>query len=292
MLILSHTANQLYIRCPASYHIRYNLKLNEKVVGSALPFGTAIDAALNVLLLEKDLVKAKQVFTTKWLYPEINKQTVLATKTDLIRYSKTDLDKSMLGDEELQEVIENNLSLEWHCLAKKGSLMLEAYAEQILPQIREVIAVQKNIEIDNGIGDKIIGVVDLIAVMKDGRTMILDNKTSSKAYSKDAVEKEGHQLALYDYALKDEYKINGQGFIVIEKNIRKKTGVHINLVDGVVPQGLADEVIESMDKTLRGIKSGDFHSNHPECKSFFGPCLCQLHSLDSYENLVYTGTKK
>lgn len=288
-LTISHTQNELYKRCPMAWHIRYNLKLNEKVVGSALPFGNAIDSALNELLLTKDVKKSILLFDDKWRNPEINKIKVNGPFTDLIRYSKADLDESLVTN--MPDLKQKSA---WVSLRIKGEMMLKQYAEQILPQIKEVLAVQKIINIDNGIGDKITGVVDLIAILQDGKTYILDNKTSSSAYNDDAVEKEGHQLSLYNEAIKDEIKIDGQGFIVIEKNLRKlkEPRVKINMILGKAPEELANEVIGSMDATLRGIKSGHFHSKHPECKSYFGPCLCQLHNADNYDQLVYTGYKK
>ena len=108
----------------------------------------------------------------------------------------------------------------WLCLYRKGLVMLKAYSEQVLPKIKEVLAVQKSIEIENNDGDKLIGFIDLIVETTDGKRYVLDNKTSSIQYDANSPQR-SQQLILYYHITKEEYKLDGVGFVVMYKHILK-----------------------------------------------------------------------
>lgn len=110
--------------------------------------------------------------------------------------------------------------MNWCCLVIKGELMIKAYLERVIPNIKKVLATQKAITIQGPDGDSITGFVDAIVEWKDGRTIIFDNKTSAREYEQDAVLK-SQQLALYMHALESEYKTRTAGFIVLRKLIDK-----------------------------------------------------------------------
>lgn len=63
---LSHSGRELYETCGYKFQLHYNQRLRSKNTSSALLFGSAFDEALNVLLLERDLEKAKYIFITEW----------------------------------------------------------------------------------------------------------------------------------------------------------------------------------------------------------------------------------
>lgn len=106
--------------------------------------------------------------------------------------------------------------MNWRSMRRKGHLMLEAYIRNVLPEIEEVIAVQKQIELKSNCGSSIIGYIDAVVKLKS-RTdyTVLDNKTASQPYAEDAV-KTSQQLLLYTYALGYKHA----GFAVMLKNIR------------------------------------------------------------------------
>jgi hypothetical protein len=108
----------------------------------------------------------------------------------------------------------------WLCLTKKGLLMLKTYQKEVLPKIKKVLAIQKEIKIENDEGDSITGFIDLVAEWEDGKVYILDNKTAARDYEWDAVSK-STQLALYVHAVEAEYNTRNAGFIVLGKNIDK-----------------------------------------------------------------------
>lgn len=264
---LSHTAKNKYINCPLSYYMHYILKLREEVVGSALPFGTAIDSAQETLLKGKTLDQALKVFNEAWIAPKINGNRVDGPTTKFIKFSKAD------GAEGLADTA-------WGNMKEKGELLLTAYQEEIMPRIKDVLAVQKPIFIKNDQGDFIRGFADKIVVWEDGRNILFDNKTGAKKYESDAVTvgDKAKQLGLYYEALKDEYSLDASGFIVLEKKIRKnepRTRIQI-LIDNV-PEDLIQETFDEFEEVLHNIKLGIFPSNHPDCNQYYGDCVCNKY---------------
>jgi hypothetical protein len=100
--------------------------------------------------------------------------------------------------------------------------MLKSYHDTVLPKFKEVLSVQKQIDLIDESGNEMIGYIDFIVEMQDGRRLLLDNKTAGRPYSKDAVKK-SQQLVLYYMAAKDEYSLDGAGFVVMLKKLAKKT---------------------------------------------------------------------
>lgn len=197
-----------------AFYLHYIMRLRSRELGSALLFGSAMDSGLNVLLLEKDLDRAKAVFLDAWTTQRVDGEEIQLRKCNYIKYSRADLDESLVDE------IDDNPS--WSALKNKGLAILEQYNEQIIPDIEEVYLVQKKIEITNDQDDSFIGFVDFVAKWRPtGKTILFDNKTSSIKYAPDAA-RDSEQLATYYEALKDDLKIDGVGYIVIQKVLRKK----------------------------------------------------------------------
>jgi len=255
---LSHSAISRYQICPRSYKYWYIDKIKPRYQSAALSFGSALDNAINTLLSKDSDKTPEQVFEYHWSFQKVaNKEQYLPECLDIV-YSYNDYDDELLsaedfikldekknelklGKETTQVVFEkitarkkdkgfDNLSFEeksffnlvnWFCLKRKGLLMIESYREKVLPDIQEVIFVQRHIKVINNDGDSIIGVIDLCVKWKDGRTVIFDNKTSSIEYEKDCVLT-SPQLALYVYAVENEVKSRTAGYIVLSKRLNKK----------------------------------------------------------------------
>lgn len=268
MIQLSHTAKELYKRCPLAYYMHYVLGLREEVVGSALPFGTAVDEGLNALLEGKTLEQANKVFNKHWEFPKLHGKNVDGKTTNLIRFSKADM-KEELADNP------------WEAMKIKGEMLIEAYQEEIMPNIKDVLAIQKPIAIKNADGDLIRGFADVIVETIDGERLLIDNKTSAKAYNKNAVLEgdKAPQLALYYDHLKDQYKLNGAGFYVLEKGIRvKDPRTRIQVLTGIPTDEMIEKTFEEFDETLYNIRMGRFPSNSPECNTYYGKCICEKYS--------------
>jgi PD-(D/E)XK nuclease superfamily len=179
-------------------------------------FGSAVDKALNHLLLTKNLDEAKDVFDKEFKTITLNGEVIDVEVSPKVHFLESDLDKDLLLPEDLDKA---NLSF-WS-LYRKGLIMVQSYHDFVLPKIKEVLVVQKEIEVTNDQGDVLHGVLDLIVKFHDDKVYLLDNKTSSNKYDQDAASN-STQLNLYNYLLKTGYEIDGIGFIVLNKNIWKK----------------------------------------------------------------------
>lgn len=252
---------------PRAYYLHYLLNLREEKCGSALFFGNAMDNALNVLLLERDLDKAIIEFNKQMRTFTYNNETLDILKTDKIKYSKSDLDESLIEDGTPEE------HKAWASLLVKGTMFLQAYHKDILPRIKNVLAVQQHIEINNDAGDKIIGFIDLICEWEDGRIIIFDNKTSSVDYKQDKLQDDAPQLATYmESGIAKKLNVTHQGYIVISKKVRKKEPrVRIDVIIDQVPETLIEKTFGDYSKVLAGVKLGNFQCSGT-CDKPWGKC--------------------
>lgn len=255
---LSNSQIRMYSECGKKYKLHYVDRLRSTMIHGALIFGSAIDRALNHLLETKDLKASIQLFDKSFRFQSINNEPTYIPSSTNVVYSQRDFDKDLLQPEdivkyrELKEKLgmgnESNpaddlsyfmkikkesgikaLSFEerklyaysnWLSMRRKGHIMIESYNKKVLPKIKNVLAIQKGIEIKNTDGDSITGFLDLIVEWEDGKRYLLDNKTSAMKYESDSAMR-SQQLILYYYAEKETYKLDGVGFIVMYKNIDK-----------------------------------------------------------------------
>lgn len=304
-ITLSHTKKELYLDCPAAFHLRYNLQIAPDMVSSALPFGVAHDEAQTILLKTRSLVAAREQFIHLWEKPEINYQLLDGKTSNKIFYYKKDFDYTLFKPDELpfqidpKEELTEDQKMElqekgfYHkSLYRKGLMMLDAFNDQVMSKIKTVIAVQEEIELENNIGDKIAGKVDLICEWDTGEIVLFDNKSSSQAYSKNKIQEEGGQLAIYHTALKDKYKVDKVGYNVTVKTFNKKNPrVKVQTLIEAPPEQLIEKTIAEFDQVCYNIKQGKFESNHPKCykpwyKYTGEKCTCQLFDPESYEGFV------
>lgn len=347
-LKLSHSQASRFQDCAKSYQYWYIDKIRPTTKSAALFFGTAIDKAMEEMLVDK--TKAYEAFEQYWSKQEINGElTELKTSTQIV-YANSDYDEELLLEEDIVELgsledidkiykqkdaigfdllnKDKKLLLNkanWLCLRRKGLAMLKTLEEEILPNIEEVLATQKLVELENEHGDTVIGYADLVCKFKGYDTpIIFDLKTSSRPYDEDAVLT-SPQLALYTYALCEEFKTHKAGFIVLSKQIKKnktkicsKCGndgsgkahktcdaevngkrchgewtVTLNpkamvqvLVD-TVPEKTQDIVIENMGYVSDSIKSGVYPRSFGSCIKPWGKCAYYgLCYKDSMQGLV------
>ena len=240
---LSHSSVNMLGDCPKKWQLHYQERIRGTTQSAALLFGTAIDKAVEDLVLTRNLEDAKRTFLAYWNSAEINGiQTKLEDNPDIV-YATNDLDEELLPESftminavKLLEVIGkkkeigfDNLELadkivynqaNWLVAKKRGELMLEAVNEQILPKINKVYSTQEKIDLTNDSGDSVVGYTDLVADYLDKGTIVFDVKTSTRSYEEDSV-RTSPQLALYVHALADKYKTRKAGFIVLSKAIQK-----------------------------------------------------------------------
>ena len=269
---LSFSSCQKYLTSPRSWFLHYLMRIRPVETGSALAFGSALDVGLNSLLgdlrdgREVSVDRAKALFDT-----EFGTYDPAA-----IKYSRADEDRSVLSSGDLEKIAEDStVCIPNLCLQRKGHILIDEYMAQVIPRIEKVYEVQKNISLKNELGDEFTGVIDFIAQI-DGKIWIVDNKSSSIKYAKDAVGESG-QLATYYEALKDKYDLAGACFIVVPKNVRKKKlpRVEIEFVYGEIPETLIEKTFQDYEDVLSGIKLGEFSCSRREregCCSKPWPC--------------------
>lgn len=194
---ISHSAWSKYLLCPRMYDLHYNKKLRPTGTSSSLLFGLAIDEGLNAILLkDKDPVK---VFRDK--FTEFD---------DKVSLHSGDIDFTILEEEQVKSLRNKDEFFKaWACLRVKGRILLEAYQQHFLPQVEEVISVQRNL-------DDRPGVIDAILRLRGHGVVLVDHKTASRPYTKGTLEK-STQLALYA----SNQKIDKAGFVVLLKSIPK-----------------------------------------------------------------------
>lgn len=262
---LSHSSKNTYQTCGEKYRLHYLMRYRPVTISSPLIFGSAIDSALNIMLEGKDdpeiLSKAINEFDRNW---EIG-QNSLREPTDMplnpnIKYSRHDMDPDLLVKRDWADLFKRDKNFfetksrveadlksgvtwldvpeddrmvinyaNWMCMSKKGHLLLTAYYNNILPNIKRVLAVQMNIELDDGAGNVLNGVIDAVVETQDGKVIILDNKTSAQEYDLDSVAG-SEQLATY-YAILNIFAedpdhawteaVTGAGYAVMSKKLIK-----------------------------------------------------------------------
>lgn len=267
MIKLSHTAKNLYLKCPMAYYMHYVLNIREEITSSALLFGSNLEHGLEALLRGKTLEEAFKAFEEAHTNVEINGKMVEAPTSKLIRYSKSDT-KDGLSD------------TPWESMLIKGKMLIEEYQNLVLPEIKDVLALQEPIKIKNSHGDIIRGFADMIIEDVNGDICLMDNKTSASKYAENAVTKgdKAKQLAIYDFALKNKFKLTKGGFYVLEKQIRKRDPkARIQILKDKVNQDLVNETLQEFDDVLYNIRMGVFTSNTPNCNSYYGNCICQKY---------------
>lgn len=211
---LSNSSVDRFLECSLCYKLHTVDRIRPIRQKSALLFGAALDSALNYLLLAdfnaEGLFHAKTIFYDNWYKVDNN----------LTDFSKSDLDEELIESWEKNSFPRKDKNNSWKSLLYKGMLFLEQYHKDILPKIKKVIAVQEPVNLKNADGDEITGILDLIVEWEDGKTYLLDNKSSSVKYAPDSA-KTGQQLPLYYYIVKEKYKLDGIGYIVLSKKINK-----------------------------------------------------------------------
>lgn len=263
-------------------------------------------------LIFTTLIDAEEQFIKQITKQKLNGVETDLSKTSLLKYSNSDFDPDVLTKEQTKELQDftKQKSLDshheylvqmkrqglltgeahrqfnymsWLSLKQKGLMMIDAYQKQVIPNIEEVLDVQKFFSLKNDEGDEFLGFIDYICRWKGiSGIVVKDNKTSSSAYKASQAD-ESKQLHSYVGALnelgytKEPISI---GFDVLNKVIRKKKEPRVNIqfIPGKVNTDLIDAVFQDYDTVNEAIHDGLFESKHPECsKNNFGsPCLCQV----------------
>lgn len=231
---LSKSACEKYMACPASYDYYYNQRIVPVRTGSALMFGSAMDAALNALLLNSgNALTAYKAETAKYelgksvpgkydydgelltedMRADLSAKLVpIGYKGDIDHLVATLVPRVSAYQKGYGPDISDNqykaLDLIHRAVFEvKAELMIAAYREKVIPQIEQVHNVQK------ASGP---GYLDATVTWSGLGKRIADNKTAGKRYAEDACEYSA-QLAMYAA----EENISQVTFIVMVKDMIK-----------------------------------------------------------------------
>jgi hypothetical protein len=311
----------MYLESSMKWFLHYVKKIRPAKAKSAFVFGHAIDEALNELLKTRNVKKSREIFLQNMHVYRLNGRDLEVETTDLITYSKADLDEELIG----YNGGCSSFNRPWYSLVLKGQMIIDAYAEKVLPHIVDVISIQKRVSLKNEVEDEVYGLLDAVVIWDTGKVYLIDNKTSSVKFTKDSV-KESNQLALYYYIEKDKIRLDGAGFIVINKNVNKnkvktcvtcghvsngmhktcnnlvnnnrccgtwhttiKPSIDIDFIFDEIKEEYEMRVIDSFDRVNNEIERGEFRCGANGCYSKFGPCpykkYCETGDMDGLVDL-------
>ena|ERR1035437_230660 len=269
---ISNSSMDLYIQCPRKWAFKYKENLKGDFTSTPLLFGSAIDAALNYILesirdkKEWSRNEAEEIFLTK-----MNEWT-----GNPLSYFKNEIPENANEYANEEEAVFANL-------INRGLACLEVYINDVLPLIDTVLSVQDKFAVQNEEGDVFTGVVDFIAKLKDGRTVLLDNKTASAKYPKNKVVT-SQQLSLYMDQFPD---IKYSGYIVLIKNPAREKGLTHQIMVDEIPEETKANSYKLLDETMKNIKEERFGCNYKSCKAFGKQCEYERAcSYNDYTGLV------
>lgn len=280
---ISNSALDTYTLCPKKYYFSYILGLKADVTRTPLLFGSAIDEALNYILesirdkkewTEDEAISRFRVVMNQW---EGQNRLDFFKNECPEEYKEADPD-----DPETQKAV-------WRHIVQRGSTLINTYIKEVLPLIDSVLHVQNKFEVKNEEDDTFTGVIDFVAKLKDGRTVIFDNKTASAKYKKKAVI-ESQQLSLYS----DQFpEIKLAGYIVLIKNPAKENGLTHQILIDEIPEETIAASFKKLDDTMRNIKDNKFECNYKSCKAFGKPCEFELAcTFNNFSGLIKRKNEK
>lgn len=326
---VSFSALDCFEQCSEKYRLRYREKLSSEKISSPLFFGTAIDAAVELLLLKKkrnlsdkelDLLLTEDAFS---VFDKTMKEQngILLERNPLCEYFYSDFDHSLLTEEDfsyLKKAYPSILDWEeffvyckkyikthgelktgskitfnnlcWLSLYRKGEMMLKAYAQNILPEIEEVFDIQKEVELINESGDKLRGKIDFIASFKDDPTArLIIDNKTSSEAYKSDSVANSVQLAIYCEA----ETCNRAAYAVLEKKVRiKEPKIRTQIIKDTISEDFTNKVFAEIDEKLSKISKEEFYKkDNPKDCFFFGKS-CPYYDLcwnNSYKGLISKG---
>lgn len=308
---VSYSALECFEQCSEKYRLKYREGYSSEKIPSPLFFGTAIDAAVELLLLKKkvllseaelDLLMNEDAFSIfDKTMREQNGQ--LLERNPLCEYFYSDFDLTLLTKEDSSSFKKAYPSIEdleeffiyckkyikthgelkpgtkiafnnlgWLSLYRKGEKMIEAYERDILPEIQEVFDIQKAVELINDSGDKLRGKIDFIASFKDDpSTRYIIDNKTSSEAYKGDSVANSIQLAIYCEA----EACDRAGYIVMEKKMRvKEPRARTQIIKDIVSNEQKQKVFDKVEFQLNNISRNVFEKkDSPKDCHFFGkPC--------------------
>lgn len=308
---VSFSALDCYEQCSEKYRLRYKERLSSEKIPSPLFFGSAIDSAVELLLLKKKELLSEEELTLQLnedAYSIFDKKMreqdgKLLERNPLCDYFLSDFDPAVLKAEDLALLSKSYPAVDdfdsffkacraklkqrqelktgskivfnhmcWLSLYRKGELLIAAYERDILPQIHRVYDIQKEVVLENASGDKLRGKIDFTASFKDSpEYKRIMDNKTSSEPYSADSVATSTQLAIYCEAENS----NGAGYIVLEKKIRvKEPKARTQLILGEVSEEQKQKVFDIMEQKLNNIASEVYErkASPKDCFSFGKQC--------------------
>lgn len=325
---VSFSALETYEQCSEKYRLRYEERIVSEKIPSPLFFGSAIDSAVELFLLQKKKILSDReldLLLNENAYSMFDKcmseqNGILLEKNPDCEYFYSDFEPSILKAEDLtklsklypniqdffeffnkckiklkeKEDLSKNSKilfnhLCWMSLYRKGELLLKAYEESILPEIEEVFDIQKEIELLNESGDRLRGKIDFIASFKDHPDIIyICDNKTSSEAYRDDSVSNSTQLSIYSEA---ENSSNAC-YVVLQKKIRiKEPRVRTQIIKDIVSEEQKQKTFDFVESKLNNIACGEFSKKDSpkECHFFGKKCPYYLYC---WNNKDMTGLYK
>jgi len=278
---LSYSSWSNYLQCPKKYKLRKVEGWSTKAVSSPLFFGSAFDQALNRMLGDHQMGAVRDVksycltFDRYWCKAKITSTDIKLSEHEYLEFKKTDFDSSFLTPKDEERALSQE-HLTWLCMRRKGHRMLEVYMKELLPKIKRVISFQKEEILQSTGGDALHGFIDLIAELQDGKTYIIDNKTSAKKYTEAQAQISPQLMNYCNFT-----GIKDVAFFVVTKTKNPEA----QIIYGKPTENSKDLMMTSMEEVVHAIKAEVFPPNVNACFGQYGKCeyydLCHKKDTSS-----------
>jgi hypothetical protein len=221
-----------------------------------------MDAALNDLLIKKDLNQALAIFKKELEEIDHNGRIIRTeTSSDVVFLN---------GDKDPAFIPEGVEPTDYNAMLYRGLEIIRAYNQDVLHRISDVSHVQEKIELENECGDIIEGYIDFVAKIDGKGPYVLDHKTASSKYSEDSVVR-SLQLPIYAF----DIGLRQAGYIVMLKKPRKDKEtkqyyVEFQIILDEIHENQVNFTLETARQVTDLIKAKDFPANTSACSNFFG----------------------
>lgn len=333
---ISYSRVTLYKTCSKKFYYKYVKNIKDPINHSALFFGSALDATTNGMLMDlkngnlKQLAHYQEAFYKNWLFGRVEDKMVSLPRNVTMAYAESDMDYELIPNIDRADIIKHknlvdlkkqvgqlNMSraevedlnaLYWECLKNKGRTMVETLYYNFLPQIKEVIAVQKKVSLVNDTGEEVEGYLDFVLDFGDG-PVICDLKTSTIKYDPRSASR-SPQLATYAFATRQEYNTHRTAYVVVYKQILKnkikicttclvdgsdsraktcdsiidgkrckgewtidiKPQARLEIIHGTIDPAFEEKVVEDYATMLQAVDAGIYMRNWDACMAYNKPC--------------------
>lgn len=240
MIRLSHSARGKHDHCPMMYKLHYVDKIRPLGSTSALLFGSAVDKACEDYMLNRNQLRARELFKDNWKKIQEGFEEENGTISP-VDYHPNDFDAELLVQSDNELILKDTVCTSvsdivkagedrerivyanWVSMFRKGIMLVNKFIQWVDHNIEEVLGAQVPIELEDEDGNQVTGFADfVIKIHGYDKPILVDLKTAGRYYERNSV-KESEQLALYFLYLKNtKYPdMERAAFLVLNKMIKK-----------------------------------------------------------------------